>query len=107
MDREGVGFGDEILLGPSTGIEGVDLFEAVVRNGLAMVVVSHRNPQIVLVFGYPPRPHLSPSELETFLRHTDELLAVELLELSDGVFIDGVNKEQNFEALLLENLKEG
>lgn len=46
-------------------------------------------------------------ELETFLGNTDELLALELLELSNGVFVDGVDKEQDFEALLLQDLEEG
>jgi len=45
-------------------------------------------------------------ELESLLGHTDELLAVELLELSDGVLVDGVDKEQDLEALLLEDLQE-
>jgi hypothetical protein len=45
-------------------------------------------------------------ELETFLGDTDELLAVELLELGNGVLVDRVNEEQNLEALLLEHLDE-
>lgn len=50
---------------------------------------------------------ISLLELEPFLRDTDEFLALELLELSDGVFVNGVNEEQDFEALLLEDLEEG
>ena len=36
----------------------------------------------------------------------DELLAVKFLELGHTVLVDGVD-EEDFEALLLENLKEG
>ncbi len=32
--------------------------------------------------------------------------AVELLELGDGVFVDGVDEKEDFEALLLEGLEE-
>lgn len=46
-------------------------------------------------------------ELETLLGDTDKLLAVELLELGDGVFVDGVDEEEDLEALLLEGLEEG
>jgi len=45
-------------------------------------------------------------ELEV-LGDVNELLALELLELSEGVLIDGVNKEENLEVLLLEGVKEG
>lgn len=45
-------------------------------------------------------------ELEV-LGDVDKLLALELLELSHGVLINGVNKEENLEALLLERVKEG
>ena len=45
-------------------------------------------------------------ELESLLGHTDELLAIELLELGDGVLVDRVDKEQDLEALLLEDLQE-
>ena len=46
-------------------------------------------------------------ELETLLGDADELVAVELLELGDGVLVDGVDEEENLEALLLQDLKEG
>lgn len=46
-------------------------------------------------------------ELKTLLGNADKFLAVEFLELGNGVFIDGVDKEEDLEALLLENLKEG
>jgi hypothetical protein len=45
-------------------------------------------------------------ELETFLRHGDEFLVLKLLQLRDGVFIDGVNEQEDFKALLLEDFKE-
>jgi hypothetical protein len=41
-------------------------------------------------------------ELEALLRHTDELFAIELLELRNGVFVDEVDEQEDFEALLLE-----
>ena len=41
-------------------------------------------------------------ELETLLAHTDELLTIELLKLSDGLFVNGINQQESFEALLLE-----
>lgn len=50
---------------------------------------------------------LSLLELETLLGDTDELEALELLELGNGVLIDGVDEEKDLEALLLEDLKEG
>jgi len=40
------------------------------------------------------------------LGDVDELLAIELLELSHGILVDGVNKEQNFEVLILERVEE-
>lgn len=46
-------------------------------------------------------------ELEALLGHAHELLAVELLELRDGVLVDGVDEQQDLEALLLEHLEEG
>ena len=45
-------------------------------------------------------------ELEV-LGDVDELLAIELLKLSHGVLVNGVNKEENLEALVLECVKEG
>ncbi|VUC28174.1 unnamed protein product [Clonostachys rosea] len=45
-------------------------------------------------------------ELEV-LGDINKLLALELLELSHGVLVNGVNKEQNLEALVLEGVKEG
>lgn len=41
------------------------------------------------------------------LGDVDELLALKLLELSHSVLINGVNEEENLEALLLEGVKEG
>ena len=46
-------------------------------------------------------------KLETLLGHTDKLLALELLELRDRILIDGVDQEEDLEALPLETLKEG
>ena len=46
-------------------------------------------------------------ELQTFFRNAHEFLTVKFFKLADGVFIDGVNKEENFETLLLEHLDEG
>lgn len=46
-------------------------------------------------------------ELESLLGNADELLAGELLELSDGILIDRVDEEKGVEAFLLENLEEG
>jgi len=46
-------------------------------------------------------------ELKTLLGNADKFLAVEFLELGNGVLVDGVDKEEDFEALLLENLEEG
>lgn len=45
-------------------------------------------------------------ELESLLGDTDELETLELLELGDGVLVDGVDEKEDLEALLLENLKE-
>lgn len=45
-------------------------------------------------------------KLETLLGNTDELLAVKLLELGNGVLVNGVDEEKDLKALLLENLKE-
>lgn len=45
-------------------------------------------------------------ELETLLGNTDELLPVKLLELGDGVLVNGVDEEKDLKALLLENLEE-
>ena len=46
-------------------------------------------------------------ELETLLGNGDELFALELLQLRDRIFIDGVDKEKDFEAFLLEDFEEG
>jgi hypothetical protein len=46
-------------------------------------------------------------QLQSLLLHTDQLLAIRLLELGDGILIDWVNKQENFKALLLENLEDG
>lgn len=60
-----------------------------------------------------PRPHslftrslllVSLLELETLFGNTDELFAVKLFELGNGVLVDGVDKEQNLESLLFKNL---
>ena len=53
---------------------------------------------LLLVFGL--------LELETLLGDADQLLVLELLQLGDGVLVDGVDEEEDFEALLLQNLKE-
>lgn len=45
-------------------------------------------------------------ELEV-LGDVHQLLAIELLQLSESVLIDGVNQEQNLKVLLLEAVKEG
>ena len=45
-------------------------------------------------------------ELEV-LGDVDKLLAIKLLELSHGVLVNGVNKEENLEALVLEGVQEG
>jgi hypothetical protein len=34
-----------------------------------------------------------------FLRHTNELLAIKLLTPRHGIFVNGVDKKENFEAL--------
>lgn len=49
---------------------------------------------------------ISLLELESLLGDTDELEAIELLELGDSVLIDGVDEEKDLESLLLEDLKE-
>jgi hypothetical protein len=46
-------------------------------------------------------------KLKALLRHADELLALELLELRDGILVDGVDQEEDLEAFPLETLKEG
>ena len=53
---------------------------------------------LLLLFGF--------LQLETLLRDADQLLAVKLLQLSDGILIDGVDEKEDLEALLLENLEE-
>ena len=45
-------------------------------------------------------------ELKTLLAHTDELLTIELLKLSDGICVNGINQQESFKALLLEYLGE-
>jgi hypothetical protein len=50
---------------------------------------------------------LSLLKFWTFLRNTHKLLAVEFFELTDGVFVDGIDKEENLEPLLLEHFDEG
>ncbi len=35
------------------------------------------------------------------------ILAVKFFQLADGVFVDGVDKEENFEALLFGHFDEG
>lgn len=45
-------------------------------------------------------------ELEV-LGDVNQLLALELLELSHGVLVNGVDEEENLEVLLLESVKEG
>lgn len=40
-------------------------------------------------------------ELESLLGDTDELETLELLELGDGVLVDGVDEKEDLEALLL------
>lgn len=49
---------------------------------------------------------LSLLEFEV-LGDIDQLLALELLQLSHGVLINGVNEEENLKVLLLESVKEG
>ena len=46
-------------------------------------------------------------EVETFLGDGLELLAIVLLDLLDGVLIDGVDEVKDLEALLLETFEEG
>ena len=45
-------------------------------------------------------------ELETFLGDADQLLVFEFLQLGDGVLVDGVDEEEDLEALLFENFEE-
>ena len=54
---------------------------------------------LLLLFGF--------LQFKTLLRNANQLLALELLELGNGVLIDWVNEKENFEAFLLENLQEG
>mmetsp|Transcript_29779 Transcript_29779/g.86813 ORF Transcript_29779/g.86813 Transcript_29779/m.86813 type:complete len:289 (+) Transcript_29779:108-974(+) len=46
-------------------------------------------------------------ELESLLGGRDELFALKLLELLDGVFVDGVDHVEDLVSLLLETLEEG
>merc|ERR1712137_1335699 len=46
-------------------------------------------------------------QLKTLLGHTDQLVSVEFLELLDAVLINRLSHEENLEATLLEDLKEG
>ncbi len=46
-------------------------------------------------------------ELKTLPGNADQLLALKPLEPGDGVLVDGVDHEQNLEALLLQALQEG
>ena len=46
-------------------------------------------------------------EFHAFLGSTHQLLAFKLLQLLDTVLVDGLNHEENLEALLLELLQEG
>jgi hypothetical protein len=45
-------------------------------------------------------------QLESVLGDADELLALELLELGRGVFVEGINHEEDLESLLLEDFEE-
>jgi hypothetical protein len=45
-------------------------------------------------------------KLKSLLGDADKLLAIELLELGNGVLVNGVDKEQDLEALLLQDLQE-
>mmetsp|Transcript_18458 Transcript_18458/g.37458 ORF Transcript_18458/g.37458 Transcript_18458/m.37458 type:complete len:404 (-) Transcript_18458:1041-2252(-) len=47
------------------------------------------------------------NHLESLLGGTDEFLALELLQLLDSVFVDGINHVEDFVSLLLEFLEEG
>ena len=89
--RVGDTVGDDDLLNLVT--KGIldSLAEVIELSGLGLA-------RLLLVFGL--------LELETFLGDTDQLLVLELLQLGDGVLIDGVDEEEGFEALLLEDLEE-
>lgn len=54
---------------------------------------------LLLVFGV--------IELEAFFGGVLELVAIEVLQLLDDVFVDGVNHVDDFEVALLEGLDEG
>lgn len=46
-------------------------------------------------------------ELESLLGDTDQLLTLKLLQLGDGVLVNGVDEQEDLEALLLQDFKEG
>jgi len=74
--------------------------ESILHSSAELVVVSGLSlTSLLLVLGL--------LELKTLLGNTDKLLAVEFFELCDGVLINGVNEEKDFEALLLEDFEEG
>jgi hypothetical protein len=74
--------------------------ESILHSGAELSILSGLSlASLLLLFGL--------LELKTLLGNADKLLAVEFLELGDGVLIDGVDEEEDFKALLLENLQEG
>lgn len=76
------------------------LTESILHGGAEVSILRGLSlASLLLVFGL--------LELKTLLGNADKFLAVEFLELSDGVLINGVDEKEDFEALLLEDLKEG
>ena len=84
----------------------VNTVEILVRRAIISFEPSFLVPLSTLQSG-PSSCQRSPRGRYALLQDADELVAVELLELGDGVFVDGVNEKESLEALLLELLKEG
>jgi hypothetical protein len=70
---------------------------------LPLPVSKHSNIDLLLTLGLLL---VSLLELETLLGNTNQLLALELLQLLGTVLVNGVGQEKDLEALLLQSLKE-
>jgi len=95
---------DENTGGVGNAIGNNDLLDLVAevlldRRAKALVVLHVLLPRLLLLWCL--------LQLKTLFRNADELLAVKLFQLSNGILINRVDKKQDLETLLLEHLKEG
>jgi hypothetical protein len=113
---EGLGLHDTLHVGGPTELAGTDgarsKAELVADNNLldllAENVLERLGKSLVLLLLLLASLLLLLGLLELeVLGDVDKLLALELLELSHGVLINGVDEEENLKALLLKGVKEG